>query len=58
MPIVRPSSTKHETNNAPEGKTMTKIKRTVFDPWKVNNEMYVPSDMAGYFLARGWEVCV
>lgn len=36
---------------------MTKIKRTVFDPWKVNNEMYVPSDMAGYFLARGWEVC-
>ena len=36
---------------------MIKIKRTVFDPWKSNNEMLVTSEHAGYFLARGWEVC-
>ena len=33
-----------------------KIKRTVYDPWKVNNEMWVRPEHVPFFLARGWEV--
>lgn len=34
-----------------------KIKRSVYDVWKVNNEMWVSIAHAPFFLARGWEVC-
>jgi hypothetical protein len=36
---------------------MVKIKRTVFDVWKVNNEMWVSRNHAAFFTARGWEIC-